>query len=171
MLEAQSIFCQLTKYTQRHRKLVAKTSRQRSETDPWSCFPLTRQGGLWSIRLPCPGQLINPSQLLARWKPHILISDRQPLCIYCDQFHPKISISPLLDVRKINSEGKFQTSSCHIKKNKQIRMKKTYCTDLFLFAPNSKGTVWLGEERRPCYALSILPAGSLLPQCHSYCRP
>ena len=54
---------------------------------------------------PCPGQLINPSQLLG-WKtsyPHIRSA---ALCIYCHQFHPKISTSSAFGCAEDQFRGK-----------------------------------------------------------------
>ena len=68
------------------------------------------------------GQLINPSQLLERKTSYPRQTD-PPVCIYGDQFHRKISSSPLLEVRKINSGRgaacKSQSRRCNIQTHKQ----------------------------------------------------
>ena len=99
----------------------------RDDKDRRSCF-LVKRGGLWSICLlstpadVAAGQLINPSQLLERKTSYPRQYD-PPVCIYGDQFHRKISSSPLLEVRKINSGRgaacKSQSRRCNIQTHKQ----------------------------------------------------
>ena len=84
----------------------------------------------WSIEVNC-----------SAGKPHIIISAP---CIYCDQFQPKISTSPLLDVRKINSEsgtGEYQSISCHIQRQS-------------IHAPIRK--IWIWKKRNIAQILSSL---------------
>ena len=88
----------------------------------------------WSIEVNC-----------SAGKPHIIISDRAP-CIYCDQFQPKISTSPLLDVRKINSEsgtGEYQSISCHIQRQSiHAPIRKIWIWKKKNIALNLRRTVW-----------------------------
>ena len=141
------------------RKRPFFTSGQRSENNPWSCFPVTSHRGCDQyVCYPRPGQLINRSQLLC-WKTSyhhiravyllwsISTKDLHLSAFGCpeDQFrerHWRISKHQLPYSKTINP--------CTYPQNMDLKEKK-YRSNLVSFALNLRRTVWEGE-RRPCYA-------------------
>ena len=160
------------------RKRPFFTSGQRSENNPWSCFPVTSHRGCDQyVCYPRPGQLINRSQLLC-WKTSyhhirsgavyllwsISTKDLHLSAFGCpeDQFrerHWRISKHQLPYSKTINP--------CTYPQNMDLKEKK-YPSNLVSVALNLRRTVW--ETPLLCMATMASYHSWLLPH-RSYCRP